>query len=125
MYGTCLAELGPELHFATYYSDNMVLQRAPQRAVVWGYGPLITENTSVTLRVEGQGRRLEYNTVIKNTGLLIGKRSSTVWVSAEMLMTGRLCRSVHCMVGVPLHMPEKLVSGCRPSLLEPEILTLK
>jgi hypothetical protein len=24
--------------FANYYQDNMVLQRAPQRAIVWGYG---------------------------------------------------------------------------------------
>ncbi|CAF1432967.1 unnamed protein product [Adineta ricciae] len=27
-----------QLRFANYFSDNMVLQRAPQRAIVWGYG---------------------------------------------------------------------------------------
>ncbi len=26
------------LRFANYYQDHMVLQRAPQRAIVWGYG---------------------------------------------------------------------------------------
>jgi len=50
---------------------------------------------------------------------------SSVQVSTEMLMTGRLCRSVHYMVRVLLHVLERLVSGCRPSLLEPAVLTLK
>jgi len=49
----------------------------------------------------------------------------SVQVSAEMLMTGRLCRSVHCMVRVPLHMLERPVSGLRSSLLDPAMLTLK
>jgi len=52
-------------------------------------------------------------------------RNCTVQVSAEMLMTVRLCRLVHYIVRVPLHMLERPVSGCRPSLLEPAILTLK
>jgi len=46
----------------------------------------------------------------------------TVQVSAEMLMTGRLCWSVPYIVRVPLHLLERPVSGCRPSLLEPAIL---
>jgi len=33
--------------FANYYQDHMVLQRAPQRAIVWGYAD--TANTLITL----------------------------------------------------------------------------
>lgn len=32
-------ETGGTLRFASYYGDHMVLQKAPERAVVWGYGP--------------------------------------------------------------------------------------
>lgn len=28
-----------ELRFASYYGDHMVLQKSPERAVLWGYGP--------------------------------------------------------------------------------------
>ncbi|XP_060901869.1 sialate O-acetylesterase-like [Labrus mixtus] len=27
------------LRFASYYGDHMVLQKSPERAVLWGYGP--------------------------------------------------------------------------------------
>ncbi|KAI3354460.1 hypothetical protein L3Q82_018972, partial [Scortum barcoo] len=30
---------GGSLRFASYYGDHMVLQKSPERAVVWGYGP--------------------------------------------------------------------------------------
>jgi sialate O-acetylesterase len=33
------------LRFANYFQDNMVLQRAPQRAVVWGYGDTLVQTT--------------------------------------------------------------------------------
>jgi len=52
-------------------------------------------------------------------------QESAVAQSAEMLMTGRLCWSLHCMVREPLHMLERPVSGCSPSLLETAILTSK
>uniref|UniRef100_A0AAV2IZY9 Sialate O-acetylesterase domain-containing protein n=1 Tax=Knipowitschia caucasica TaxID=637954 RepID=A0AAV2IZY9_KNICA len=39
-----------KLGFASYYGDHMVLQRAPQRAVLWGCGPL---GTQVTVSVQG------------------------------------------------------------------------
>ena len=35
--------------FASYYSDNMVLQRAPVEAVVWGYAFAIGDEVTVTL----------------------------------------------------------------------------
>ncbi|XP_028275015.1 sialate O-acetylesterase [Parambassis ranga] len=38
------------LRFASYYGDHMVLQKSPERAVVWGYGP---EGAQVTLFVTG------------------------------------------------------------------------
>ncbi|KAG7278504.1 hypothetical protein CRUP_004113 [Coryphaenoides rupestris] len=36
------------LRFASYYGDHMVLQKSPERAVVWGYGPE-GEQVNVTL----------------------------------------------------------------------------
>jgi sialate O-acetylesterase len=38
-----------ELRFANYYHDHMVLQRAPQRAIVWGYTDTFTTPTVLTL----------------------------------------------------------------------------
>ncbi|XP_059186870.1 sialate O-acetylesterase-like [Centropristis striata] len=40
-----------KLRFASYYGDHMVLQKAPERAVLWGYGP---ESAQVTLYLSGQ-----------------------------------------------------------------------
>lgn len=39
-----------DLSFASYYRDHMVLQRAPERAVVWGYGP---DGAQVTVSLTG------------------------------------------------------------------------
>ncbi|XP_038123802.1 sialate O-acetylesterase [Cyprinodon tularosa] len=38
------------LRFASYYGDHMVLQKSPQRAVLWGYGP---EGEKVTVYLSG------------------------------------------------------------------------
>ncbi|XP_045559355.1 sialate O-acetylesterase [Salmo salar] len=38
------------LQFASYYGDHMVLQKAPERAVLWGYGP---DDTEVTVFLSG------------------------------------------------------------------------
>ncbi|XP_032368216.1 sialate O-acetylesterase [Etheostoma spectabile] len=38
------------LRFASYYGDHMVLQKSPERAVLWGYGP---EGALVTLYLSG------------------------------------------------------------------------
>lgn len=38
--------------FASYYGDHMVLQRAPQHAVLWGYGPKPGNNVTVVLSGE-------------------------------------------------------------------------
>lgn len=40
------------IRFANYYQDHMVLQRAPQRAIVWGY--VDTFNTFVTLTMNNK-----------------------------------------------------------------------
>ena len=40
------------VRFANYYQDHMVLQRAPQRAVVWGYSD--TSNSPITLTMNGR-----------------------------------------------------------------------
>ena len=40
-----------KLRFANYYRSHMVLQRAPQRAVVWGYTDIF--NASITLTLNG------------------------------------------------------------------------
>ncbi|KAK3097695.1 hypothetical protein FSP39_012205 [Pinctada imbricata] len=39
-----------EIVFASYYGDHMVLQRAPQRANVWGYLRDVRANVTLTLR---------------------------------------------------------------------------
>lgn len=41
---------GGPLSYASYYGDHMVLQRAPEKAVVWGYGP---EGAQVTVSLSG------------------------------------------------------------------------
>jgi len=58
-----------ELHFARYYGNHMVLQRAPSRAVIWGYGPFISDNTSIAVTVDNNAtRRVVYHTTVKNRG---------------------------------------------------------
>ncbi|XP_029302776.1 sialate O-acetylesterase-like [Cottoperca gobio] len=41
-----------DLRFASYYGDHMVLQKSPERAVLWGYGP---EGAQVTVSLSGPG----------------------------------------------------------------------
>ncbi|XP_076846235.1 sialate O-acetylesterase isoform X2 [Brachyhypopomus gauderio] len=43
-------DLGNDFRFASYYGDHMVLQRAPERAVVWGYA---TVGAKVELSLSG------------------------------------------------------------------------
>lgn len=66
-----------EFAFAGYYGDNMVLQRAPHKAVVWGYAPVLLENTTVLVILQGNGGtdeiNREYRTTIRNTA------SGTTW----------------------------------------------
>ena len=40
------------LRFANYYQDHMVLQRAPQRSIVWGYAD--TANTPISLTMNNK-----------------------------------------------------------------------
>ncbi|KAI0221391.1 Sialate O-acetylesterase [Lamellibrachia satsuma] len=39
------------LHFASYYADHMVLQKAPQRAMVWGYASADDVNSVVKVQL--------------------------------------------------------------------------
>jgi len=58
-----------EFHFARYYGNHMVLQRAPSRAVIWGYGPVLRDNTSVEVTVDNNlTHRLVYHTTVRYTG---------------------------------------------------------
>ncbi|ELU18602.1 hypothetical protein CAPTEDRAFT_144081, partial [Capitella teleta] len=43
---------GDEFAFASYYSNGMVLQRSPQRALIWGYAPLDAVDQAVKLTVQ-------------------------------------------------------------------------
>lgn len=72
-----------KLRFASYYGDHMVLQKSPERAVLWGYGP---EGAQVTVSLLGLFKRQaslvtvtngKYSTLL--TSLLIGNRSQTKW----------------------------------------------
>ena len=40
------------IRFANYYQDHMVLQRAPQRAIVWGYSDSFNTDIILTLNSE-------------------------------------------------------------------------
>ncbi|XP_041352047.1 sialate O-acetylesterase-like isoform X2 [Gigantopelta aegis] len=51
-----------EIRFASYYGSHMVLQRAPNRAVVWGTASKIGD--TVTVAVSGQGHQT--TKVVKN-----------------------------------------------------------
>lgn len=42
--------LDGKFRFASYYGDHMVLQKAPERAVLWGYGP---DDSEVTVSLSG------------------------------------------------------------------------
>jgi sialate O-acetylesterase len=48
----CSASVDGALRFANYYQDHMVLQRAPQRAIVWGYAD--TFNTPIRLTMNNK-----------------------------------------------------------------------
>ena len=62
------------LRFASYYGDHMVLQKSPESAVLWGYGP---EGEEVTVSLSGP----------------TNQKSSTVTVTkgeySQLLSTGR------------------------------------
>lgn len=47
MFCVCV---GGEVRFASYYGDHMVLQKSPEKAVVWGYGP---EGSLITVYLSG------------------------------------------------------------------------
>ncbi|XP_076467391.1 sialate O-acetylesterase-like [Babylonia areolata] len=53
-----------EFSFASYYGDHMVLQRAPQRATVWGYHP--EPGYRIILQVKG---RKIYSAVVNDRGV--------------------------------------------------------
>ena len=85
-----------EFHFARYYDDHMVLQRAPGRAVIWGYGPVINDNTSVMVTIDNNStRRVTYYTTVKYTGL---KRLTAfllaVLTQSVSSMFGTVCRVI-------------------------------
>ncbi|XP_051254303.1 sialate O-acetylesterase isoform X2 [Dicentrarchus labrax] len=46
----CVHSCDGNLRFASYYGDHMVLQKSPERAVLWGYGP---EGAQVTVSLSG------------------------------------------------------------------------
>ena len=49
-----------QLEFASYYSSNMVLQRAPTRPVIWGYA--IQEGDTVILNIDQQNYTVNAST---------------------------------------------------------------
>ncbi|XP_069572447.1 sialate O-acetylesterase isoform X1 [Brachyistius frenatus] len=46
----CTRACDGNLRFASYYGDHMVLQKSPERAVLWGYGP---EGAQITVSLSG------------------------------------------------------------------------
>ncbi|XP_063061145.1 sialate O-acetylesterase isoform X2 [Engraulis encrasicolus] len=55
---TATSVAGNDFRFASYYGDHMVLQKAPERAVLWGYG---TENSTVVVVLHGLSIAREYS----------------------------------------------------------------
>ncbi|KAJ8280938.1 hypothetical protein GJAV_G00061280 [Gymnothorax javanicus] len=53
-----------EFRFASYYGDHMVLQKAPERAVLWGYG--LNESKVVIFLVGEQGNGAEKSVAVQN-----------------------------------------------------------
>ena len=50
-----------KLHFASYYGDHMVLQKAPKRALVWGYGDQEHINYDIILiLMSNDGQHISY-----------------------------------------------------------------
>ena len=49
--------------FASYFSDHMVLQASPKRAVVWGYASPGTEGQTVTITVLARAK-ISYEAVV-------------------------------------------------------------
>ena len=83
-------EVTYEFHFARYYGNHMVLQRAPGRAIVWGYGPNIDGNTTVLVKLTNDaGFYHEKQTVVKYTGI--------AYISAAVIFTNPF-RSVMFLV---------------------------
>ncbi|KAK2176658.1 hypothetical protein NP493_649g01057 [Ridgeia piscesae] len=56
-----------ELQFASYYSDHMVLQRAPSRAVLWGYSSITDDNITITLQLKADSVNTVYKTSVHAT----------------------------------------------------------
>lgn len=52
---------GDDIRFASYYGDHMVLQKAPEKAVLWGYGP---KNVSVVVTLSGLSKRKTYSSTV-------------------------------------------------------------
>ncbi|XP_076138671.1 sialate O-acetylesterase-like [Alosa pseudoharengus] len=58
-----LTAVSGELRFASYYGDHMVLQKAPERAVIWGYG---TNNTTVVVNLTGLSNRKTFRSAVRD-----------------------------------------------------------
>lgn len=52
-----------ELRFASYYGDHMVLQKSPEKAVLWGYGP---EGVAITVCLSGPTQQTRSAETVKD-----------------------------------------------------------
>ena len=51
-----------QITFASYYANSMVLQEAPARAVIWGYGAEASQGQTVTVTFNGK----RYTSILKS-----------------------------------------------------------
>ena len=58
---TIIASFSDGFTWASHFGSHMVLQRAPQRAVVWGYAPKEGATVSVLLTRYGWQKRRGHN----------------------------------------------------------------
>ena len=83
--------------FASYYGDHMVLQRGPQQAILWGYGPspgsnvtvLLSGKTSITVNVDsGNTWRVKLAAVTDTKPHTISAMSSAGTIMLEDILFG-------------------------------------
>ncbi|XP_036392176.1 sialate O-acetylesterase-like isoform X1 [Megalops cyprinoides] len=52
-----------EFRFASYYGDHMVLQKAPEQSVLWGYG---SDGAEVIVSLEGEQENRKHSVLVQN-----------------------------------------------------------
>lgn len=55
-----LGKVPQTFEFAKYFDDNMVLQRAPYQAIVWGFGPATNTNITIHMVLKDEKGKIKF-----------------------------------------------------------------